>query len=182
MYFKIRALEGNFYYQSGYNGIFYQYIDGDHGYDESNMNFVEYQFKTDTETLPSGRYQIKYFTITKKKSEFRGTNGELLLLYFNIYDGPVEITNTIEDEGKFETWKIIVIVVAVVIVAGLLIGCFCYRRKKQLAMMNQNTGAVGVNQYNNAQYDPQYNQPVSNYDVNIPYSQPVDNYAAGGQY
>jgi len=182
MYFKIRALEGYFYYQSGYNGIYYQYIDGDHGYDESNMNFVEYQLKTDTETLPSGRYQIKYFTITKKKSEFRGTNGELLLLYFNIYDGPVEITNTIEDEGKFETWKIIVIVVAVVLVAAVFIGCFCYRRKKQLAMMNQNTGAVGVNQYNNAQYAPQYNQPVSNYDVNQPYSQPVDNYGAGGQY
>jgi hypothetical protein len=192
MYFKIKAYKGTFYYQTGYNGVFYQYIDGNHGYDESKLRFAEYQFETDYETLPSGEYQIKYFTITKKKSEFEGTNGELLLIYFNIDHGPVEITNTLEDEGKFETWKIVVIVVAVVLVAAVFIGCFCYRRKKQLAMRNQNAGTVGVNQYNNAQYapqynnaqydpqynnaqyDPQYNQPISNYEVN----QPSGNYAA----
>ncbi len=73
--------------------------------------------------------------------------------------------------------------VAVVVVIGLIIGCYCYRRKKQLAMMNaQNAGAVGVNQYNNAPYDPQYNQPVTNYDVNQQYNQPVSNYDVNQQY
>ena len=187
MYFKIRAKKGAFFYQSGYNGVYYQYIDGNIGYNENNLKFVEYQTKTDSETLPSGDYQIKYFTITKKKSDFRGTNGELLLLYFNIDYGTVLITNTLEDEGKFETWKIVVILIAGVVVIGLIIGCYCYRRKKQLAMMNaQNAGTVGINQYNNAPYDPQYNQPVANYDVNQPYNQPynqpIDNYGTPAQY
>ena len=101
--------------------------------------------------------------------------------------GPVQITNTLEDEGKFETWKIVVILIAGVVVIGLMIGCYCYRRKKQLAMMNaQNAGTVGINQYNNAPYDPQYNQPVANYDVNQPYNQPynqpIDNYGTPAQY
>ena len=183
MYFKIRAKEDAFYYDSRYDGVYYQYIDSNVGYDENKLEFVSYQFKTDPEILPSGNYKIKYFTITKKKSQFRGTNGELLLIYFMIDYGPVQITNTLEDEGKFETWKIVVIVVAAVVVIGLIIGCYCYRRKKQLAMMNaQNAGAVGVNQYNNAPYDPQYNQPVTNYDVNQQYNQPVSNYDVNQQY
>ena len=188
MYFKIRARKGAFYYQSGYDGVYYQYIDANIGYDENNLNFANYRVKTDSEILPSGDYLIKYFTITKKKSEFRGTNGELLLIYFMIDYGSVLITNTLEDEGKFETWKIVVIVVAAVVVIGLIIGCYCYRRKKQLAMMNaQNAGVVGVNQYNNVPYDPQYNQNVANYDVNQQYNQPytnqpIDNYGTAAQY
>jgi hypothetical protein len=187
MYFKIRAKEDAFYYDSRYNGVYYQYIDSHVGYDENKLEFVSYQFKTESEILPSGDYKIKYFTITKKKSQFRGTNGELLLIYFMIDYGPVQITNTLEDEGKFETWKIVVIVVVAVVVIGLIIGCYCYRRKKQLAMMNaQNAGTVGINQYNNAPYDPQYNQPVANYDVNQPYNQPynqpIDNYGTPAQY
>ena len=183
MYFKIRAKEDAFYYDSRYDGVYYQYIDSKVGYDENKLEFVSYQFKTDS----AGDYKIKYFTITKKKSQFRGTNGELLLIYFMIDYGPVQITNTLEDEGKFETWKIVVIVVAAVVVIGLIIGCYCYRRKKQLAMMNaQNAGTVGINQYNNAPYDPQYNQPVANYDVNQPYNQPynqpIDNYGTPAQY
>ena len=183
MYFKIRAKEDAFYYDSRYDGVYYQYIDSNVGYDENKLEFVSYQFKTESENLPSGDYKIKYFTITKKKSQFRGTNGELLLIYFMIDYGPVQITNTLEDEGKLETWKIVVIVVAAVVVIGLIIGCYCYRRKKQLAMMNaQNAGAVGVNQYNNAPYDPQYNQPVTNYDANQQYNQPVSNYDVNQQY
>ena len=183
MYFKIRAKEDAFYYDSRYDGVYYQYIDSNVGYDENKLEFVSYQFKTESENLPSGDYKIKYFTITKKKSQFRGTNGELLLIYFMIDYGPVQITNTLEDEGKLETWKIVVIVVAAVVVIGLIIGCYCYRRKKQLAMMNaQNAGAVGVNQYNNAPYDPQYNQPVNNYDANQQYNQPVSNYDVNQQY
>ena len=95
-------------------------------------------------------------------------------------DGKVIIENTLEDEGKFETWKIVVIVVVIVLVIAVLIGCYCYRRKKQLAAANQNAGysaqTIGVNQYNNAQYDPQYNQAGSNYNVNQQYNQPVANY------
>ena len=75
MYFKIRAKEDAFYYDSRYNGVYYQYIDSNVGYDENKLEFVSYQFKTDPEILPSGNYKIKYFTITKKKSQFRGTNG-----------------------------------------------------------------------------------------------------------
>ena len=181
MYFKIKAVKGQFYTNHRYNGIYYEYIDAKIGYKEADLKFVQYQFSTDFEYLPSEDYEIKYFTITKRKSEFRGTNGELLLIYFWIYSGTVEITNTLEDEGKFETWKIVVIVVVIVVVLALIIGCYCYRRKKQLAAANQNaayTDQVAVNQYNNAQY----NQTPSNYNVNQPYNQPYPNSDPNQQY
>ena len=173
MYFKIKAEENAFYTYYGYNGIYYEYIDGDTPYEETALKFEEYQFKTDYETGPYQSYKIKYFTITKRKSEFRGTNGELLIIYFMIDHGKVVITNTLEDEGKFETWKIIVIVVVIVVVLAVIIGCYCYRRKKQLA------AAVAVNQ-NNVQYNQPYTQTVPYSDPNQQYNQPVDNY--GQQY
>ena len=150
------------------------------------------------------QYDVQYFTIKKDKSKFNGTKGNWLIIQFYVDgdddgspngtgDGKVILENTLEDEGKFETWKIVVIVVVIVLVIAVAIGCFCYRRKKQLAMQNQNAAGypgqtVGVNQYNNGQYnqqyDPnqQYNQPVSNYNVNQQYNQNPANYDPNQQY
>lgn len=196
MYFKIKAEHFLHFY------IYYEFTDSDHTpiADYSQIYKESFNLKSDLET------SVQYFTIKKDKSKFKGTRGDLLYIYFLVDgnyneleneagDGNVILENTLEDEGKFETWKIVVIVVAIVLVIGLAIGCYCYRRKKQLAMMNQNAGGgypgqtVGVNQYNNnAQYNPQYDpnqqymQPGSNYDVNQQYNQPPANYDPNQQY
>ena len=157
MHFKLKAEKQYFYDDSKYNGIYYEYIGGDVPYDEDKLNFVRFQGKIETENTPSKTFQTKYFTITKKSSEFRGTNGNNLLIYFMIEDGDVEITNTKEDEGKIETWIIVVIVVAVVVVIGISVGCWCWRRKKQLAAQNATT--AGYAQAPGYGQNPNYAQP-----------------------
>lgn len=157
MHFKLKAEEQYFYVDSKYNGIYYEYIGGDVPYDEDKLNFVRFQGKIETENTPSKTFKTKYFTITKKSSEFRGTNGNNLLIYFMIEDGDVEITNTKEDEGKIETWIIVVIVVAVVLVIGIAVGCWCWRRKKQLAAQNATT--AGYAQAPGYAQNPNYAQP-----------------------
>ena len=157
MHFKLKAEKQYFYDDSKYNGIYYEYIGGDVPYDEDKLNFVRFQGKIETDETPSKTFQTKYFTITKKSSEFRGTNGNNLLIYFMIEDGDVEITNTKEDEGKIETWIIVVIVVAVVVVIGISVGCWCWRRKKQLAAQNATT--AGYAQAPGYAQNPNYAQP-----------------------
>ena len=196
MYFKIKAKRFYHYY------VNYEFVEinPDVEYQlkpDSALHKVSFDLKSDYENIQGTQYTVKYFTIKKDKSKFNGSKGDWLVIYFyvdgdsdNDYnepgDGKVIIENTLEDEGKFETWKIVVIVVVIVLVIAVMIGCYCYRRKKQLAAANQNAGypaqTVGVNQYNNAQYDPQYNQAGSNYNVNQQYNQPVGNYDPNQQY
>ena len=127
MYFKIKAENASYLD----DGIYYQYIDHNVAFEIGNGKFVKYELKTDYETTKSVTYKIKYFTIKKNKAEFRGTNGNLLIIEFYFDFGDIEITNTKEDESKFETWKIIVIIIAILIVIGIAVAFYCYRRKKQ---------------------------------------------------
>ena len=139
MHFKIKALEGTFLW----SGVNYQFISSTVGYSEPDLEYAQFSLKTTYETTPSGlRYQTKYFNIVKDKNKFRGTDGSLLLIYFMIDYGEVEITNTEEDEGKFETWKIVVIVVVIAVAIIISIIIFCIRRKRQLNAMQMNNPAM----------------------------------------
>ena len=139
MHFKIKALEGTFLW----SGVNYQFISSTVGYSEPELEYAQFSLKTTYETTPSGlRYQTKYFNIVKDKNKFRGTDGSLLLIYFMIDYGEVEITNTEEDEGKFETWKIVVIVVVIAVAIIISIIIFCIRRKRQLNAMQMNNPAM----------------------------------------
>ena len=152
MHFKIRA-ENESYIDEG---IYYQYIGANAAFIVDGGKFVKYDIKTDFEIIGSKKYKIRYFTITKNKNEFRGTNGDLLIIEFYFDYGTIEITNTEEDEGKFETWKIIVIVAAVVVVIGIGVGLYCYRRKKELAA-KQNTQVAQIDEIQDQQNVVIYN-------------------------
>ena len=149
MHFKIRA-ENESYIDEG---IYYQYIGANAAFIVDGGKFVKYDIKTDFAIIGSKKYKIRYFTITKNKNEFRGTNGDLLIIEFYFDYGTIEITNTEEDEGKFETWKIIVIVAAVVVVIGIGVGLYCYRRKKELAA--KQSEEIGQISATNQQNPPQ---------------------------
>ena len=86
--------------------------------------------------------KTKYFTITKKRGEYSPSNGDYMVINFLNYDGHFAIiTNTEEDEGKIETWVIVVIVViCVAIIAGIIIYCICrrIRMKKAQQQVYQN--------------------------------------------
>lgn len=140
MYFKIRAETGAFYW----NYIYYEYISSIKGYVDNEARISYFSLKSTYETDPNGySYVTNYFTITKRKSEFRGTDGTYLLIYFMVDFGDVTITNTEEDEGKLETWVIVVIVIAVVIVIVLVIVIFCCMRRRRLRRMQANMAPGG---------------------------------------
>ena len=138
MYFQIKAETGSFYWYY----IYYEYISSNKGYVDADARRSYFSLKTTYETSPEGyHYETHYFTITKRKGEFRGTDGTYLLIYFMVDYGDITITNTEEDEGKIETWVIIVIVVAVVIIIGIIIIICCCIRRRRLKAMNANANA-----------------------------------------
>ena len=68
------------------------------------------------------------------------------------------IFNTEEDEGKLETWAIVLIVViCVAVIAGIIIYCICRRirmKKAQQAAMARNVAAINAqNQANQVAYN-----------------------------
>jgi len=91
-------------------------------------------------------YYRKYFTITKKKSEYGdAVQGNYLIIKLPISEGSwVYIENTEEDEGKFPTWAIVLIVVIVVLfIVGIIVYC-CMRRKRMKSMRKNNAATVAA--------------------------------------
>ena len=157
MYFKIKAETGAFYW----NYIYYEYISSNIGYEDNAAIKSYFSLKSTYETTPNGySYVTNYFTITKRKSEFRGTDGTYLLIYFWVDYGDVTITNTEEDEGKLETWAIVLIVIAVVVVIVLVIViCCCMKRRRMQAMqMNMAQGGQYITPANAAMNQVAYQQ------------------------
>jgi hypothetical protein len=79
-----------------------------------------------------------YFTIKKKSEEYKDSNGNFLLLKIDCYEdiNDIDFENT-KNEG-LKTVKIIIIICIVlfVIAFGVMIGVYCYRRRK-IAQMSQ---------------------------------------------
>ena len=162
MHFKLKT----------YRDYFDWYYDS---YDPNHNHDIIYYYSDSSGTaITSGDYAYRknndmedglennYFTITKRRSEYRPTDGKYLLIYFpNLkVDSYYEafITNTEEDEGKIETWVIVVIIViCVAIIAGIIIYCICRRirmKKAQQAAMARNVAAINAqNQANQAAYN-----------------------------
>ena len=94
-------------------------------------------------TTEDGKLRINYFTI--KKRNYSPSNGNYIYMRFpniNLSNSKkATITNIEEDEGKIETWVIVVIVVVVVaIIAGFIIFFVCryIRNRKAIAAANAN--------------------------------------------
>ena len=134
MYFKIKSTNGNFYNIIDHfflSDLRYYYTDSD-GNKKGNDYYNAFFKKQETED----GYDINYFTITKRRSEYIPSNGDYIKIEFGLSTLWAIITNTEEDEGKMATWIIVVIVVVVVaIIAGIVIFfvCRCIRKRKALA-------------------------------------------------
>ena len=159
MHFKIQSKSYNFGYSPYYDVEYNYYSNADVS---SSPNSYPQHVKFKKTTNEDGGYQTKYFTIRKTRSEYRNTNGNYLYLKFpNVAVSPSEratITNTEEDEGKLETWAIVLIVViCVAVIAGIIIYCICRRirmKKAQQAALATNVAAINAqNQANQAAYN-----------------------------
>ena len=159
MHFKIQSKSYNFGHSPNYDVEYNYFSNAD--VSPSSISYPHHvNFKKTTNE--DGGYQTKYFTIRKKRSEYRNTNGNYLYIKFpNLRVSPSQtatITNTEEDEGKLETWAIVVIIViCVAIIAGIIIYCICRRirmKKAQQAALATNVAAINAqNQANQAAYN-----------------------------
>ena len=150
MHFKIQSHKDNFYenYEYSLYNVEYNYFNDANVGTMSNPHH-EYFKKTSYE---DGNLETKYFTIKKTRSEYRPSNGNYLYIEFpNLHVSTFEratITNTKEDEGKLETWVIVLIVVVIVaIIAGIIIFCVCRRirmKKAQQAAMAANAATIAA--------------------------------------
>ena len=163
MHFKIQSHKDNFYehYEySDYNVEYYYFNDANVNVHTISFPHHEYFKKTSYE---DGNLETKYFTIKKRRSEYRPTNGNYLYIIFrNLQLSTFEtaiITNTEEDEGKIETWVIVVIVVVIVaIIAGIIIYCVCRRirmKKAQQAAIAANAATIAAQNQAAANYAAQ---------------------------
>jgi len=167
MHFKIQTHEDNFddydYHNPDYSDdIAYYFISGIGSLSYSSVHWIGFK-----KTSPSedNHLKTKYFTIKKRRSDYRPSNGNYIYiefpeLTFGAYNHAT-ITNTKEDEGKLETWVIVVIVIAcVAIIAGLIIYFVCRRIRMQkarqaamatnVAVMNAQNQAAVINAQNQA--------------------------------
>ena len=118
----------------------------------------EYYNKIDKVTDDYGNplYEIRYFTIDKKK-EYLGTSNGNYLKIFTHMNGNYDIENTEMNQGYA---RIVGIIIAVVVIVGVIIAVivYCIYRRKRMAQFNQsgptyNAQNVPVkNMYNNPNY------------------------------
>ena len=131
MHFKIKTYKNSLSVVNNY--VRYYYVtDPDGDLNEHGNDYVYYK-KTDYED----NYEIKYFTIKKRKIDYIGYSGDYLVLWFQ-FDSSTYwgiVTNTEKDEGKFPAWAIaIIVVVLVAIIAVSIICCICRRIRRAKAM------------------------------------------------
>ena len=101
-------------------------------------------------------YDIRYFTIDKKKESLASLNGHYLKI-FPYMDSLYDIENTQMNQGYA---RIVGIVIAVVVIVGIIVAIiiYCIYRRKRMAQFNQggstyNPQNVPVkNVYNNPNY------------------------------
>ena len=120
--------------------------------------YKEYYNKIDKVLDDYGKplYEIRYFTIDKKK-EYLGTSNGNYLKIFTHMNGNYDIENTEMNQGYA---RIVGIIIAVVVIVGVIIAVivYCIYRRKRMAQFNQsgptyNAQNVPVkNMYNNPNY------------------------------
>ena len=166
MHFKLQAGEDYFdYYHDDYTYTYHSIHDIIYYYSDSAGNRLtsdNYAYRKNHK-IEDGYLENSYFTIKKKSSEYSPTNGNYMMIYFpNLYvDSYYEaiISNTKEDEGKIETWVIVVIVVVIVaIIVGIIIYCVCRRirmKKAQQAAMAANAATIAAQNQAAANYAAQ---------------------------
>ena len=196
MHFKIQTHEDNFYYYDYHNpyysdDIAYYFISGIGSLSGSPVHWIGFK-KT---THEDNHLETKYFTIKKRRSDYRPSNGNYIYiqfpdLTFGAYNHAT-ITNTKEDEGKLETWIIVVIViVCVAIIAGIIIYFVCRRIRMQkarqaamatnVAVINAQNQAAVINAqnqaaaYNNAAQNAAYQAAVVENAQNAAYAAGVE--------
>ena len=99
------------------------------------ISTTDYDYKVSYKSTHSSKSKntvidsVNYYTIEKKSSEYKGSNGNYLLLTIDCNGGNINFQNTEKDESKDSSTKIVIIIVVVVVMVivavsiGICIGC-----------------------------------------------------------
>ena len=99
------------------------------------ISTTDYDYKVSYKSTHSSKSKntvidsVNYYTIEKKSSEYKGSNGNYLLLTIDCNGGNINFQNTEKDESKDSATKTVIIVVVVVVMVivavsiGICIGC-----------------------------------------------------------
>ena len=101
-------------------------------------NKISYKFSDTSKGKNTIIEKVNYYTIEKKSSENKGSNGNYLLLTIDCNEGKINFQNTEKDESKDSTilTVTIVVVVEVMVIAAVIIG-ICWGRIKAKAAQSQ---------------------------------------------
>jgi len=144
MYFKVKA-NGDCYGKD----LNYEYYDTDNEITELSSTRLYVTSHSSSSSSVQGRVTslTRYFTIKKKSDEFKGLNGEYLLLYFKC-SITVEFENTETDGAKKIAIIVVVVFVVFLVVMAVIIGvcCYCIRKRARMrrAYISQPNMMYGV--------------------------------------
>lgn len=146
MHFKLKA-NGDCYSRT----LNYEYYDTSDEINEYSATIFEVTSQSSSSSSINGRVTslTRYFTIKKKSDEFKDTNGEYLLLFFDC-PRTIEFENTEKDAAKIVIIIVVVVLVVFLVVIGVIIGvcCYCVRKRARMrqAYMSQPNMMYGAPQ------------------------------------
>lgn len=130
MYFEVNA-KGDCYSRT----LNYGYYDTPDNIDESSLTSFDVASKSSSSSSVQGRVTslTLYFTIKKNSDEFKNSNGEYLLLYFDC-PRTIEFENTETDGAKKIAIIVIVVFIVFFVMVAVIIGVCCYCARKRARM------------------------------------------------
>ena len=111
--------------------------------------------KTSSSTSVNGKVtSTKYFTIKKNSEEYKGSNGNYLLLQIDCYNfvNDIDFENTEKDGSTKVIIIVIIVLVVFLVVIGVIIGvcCYCFRKRAQMSKAFRNQAPMMM--YGGTQY------------------------------
>ena len=128
----------------------YKYYDNSEGI----SSFTDYKVSSKVENI----YTL-YYTIEKKSTEYKGSNGNYLFLSIDC-TGKIDFENTEKDQSYRFLIIVIIVIVVFFVIIGVIIGISCYRRRKALLRQQLSMNQPYI-MYGNPQiYQQQGNIPI----------------------
>ena len=104
---------------------------------------------------------VEYYTIEKKSSEYKGSNGNYLLLNIDCNGGKIDFQNTEKDQSTSSIILVVCLVVGFIVFVGIIVGICCYCSRKRQIMRSRVAMDQPYAMYGNPQMYPQPgNMPI----------------------
>ena len=137
----------------------YKYYDNSEGISSLTDYKVSHKSSETTSVQGTVTSNTLFFTIEKKSSECKSSNGNYLFLSIDC-TGKIDFENTEKDQSYRFLIIVIIVIVVFFVIIGVIIGISCYRRRKALLRQQLSMNQPYI-MYGNPQiYQQQGNIPI----------------------